>query len=188
MLARNILCALGTGVIINLGISTTAYASENQNDYSEKQNVVVSDNTQQRQMERIRQISQEIADINARLSQLTEELNRYNEQLNTAQIDDNPQIDIDNIESFNENRQLEKQSRISSENTQEFANDFNTVSDAETVKPNNSIQDNSDIAGEKKSEPIQITSRQIHQKELIQNNLPDNKEKIDQSVSKPKER
>lgn len=188
LLARNILCALGTGVIINLGISTTAYASENQNDYSEKQNVVVSDNTQQRQMERIRQISQEIADINARLSQLTEELNRYNEQLNTAQIDDNPQIDIDNIESFNENRQLEKQSRISSENTQEFANDFNTVSDAETVKSDNSIQDNSDIAGEKKSEPIQITSRQIHQKELIQNNLSDNKKKIEQSASKPKER
>lgn len=188
LLARNILCALGTGVIINLGISTTAYASENQNDYSEKQNVVVSDNTQQRQMERIRQISQEIADINARLSQLTEELNRYNEQLNTAQIDDNPQIDIDNIESFNKNRQLKKQSRISSENTQEFANDFNTVSDAETVKSNNSIQDNSDIAGEKKSEPIQITSRQIHQKELTQNKLLDNKKKIEQSASKPKER
>ena len=33
LLARNILCALGTGVIINLSFTTTAHASENQNEY-----------------------------------------------------------------------------------------------------------------------------------------------------------
>ena len=61
LLARNILCALGTGVIINLSFTTTAHASENQNEYTE-QPAVVNNGAQsgkQQQLERIRQISQE---------------------------------------------------------------------------------------------------------------------------------
>ena len=170
LLARNILCALGTGVIINLSFATTAHASENQNEYT-GQPAVVDDSaqqTKQQQLERIRQISQEIADINARLSQLTEELNRYNEQLNNTQVETNPQIDIDNVESFNENRQLKKTSKISQENRQDIQDDFASVKDvAELGSDIKTVQSAGTVAETKKNEPIRITSEQIHRNNQI---------------------
>lgn len=170
LLARNILCALGTGVIINLSFVTTAHASENQNEYT-GQPAVVDDSaqqTKQQQLERIRQISQEIADINARLSQLTEELNRYNEQLNNTQVETNPQIDIDNVESFNENRQLKKTSKISQENRQDIQDDFASVKDvAELGSDIKTVQSAGTVAETKKNEPIRITSEQIHRNNQI---------------------
>ena len=168
LLARNILCALGTGVIINLSFATTAHASENQNEYT-GQPAVVDDSAQQikqQQLERIRRISQEIADINARLSQLTEELNRYNEQLNNTQVETNPQIDIDNVESFNENRQLEKTSKIPQENGQDIQNDFTSAKDIVAPEPDikmGSVQPTSAAMETKESAPLRITSKQIHQ-------------------------
>ena len=168
LLARNILCALGTGVIINLSFTATAHASENQNEYTE-QPAVVNNGAQsgkQQQLERIRQISQEIADINARLSQLTEELNRYNEQLNNAQVNTNPQIDVDNVESFNENRQLEKTSKIPQENGQDIQNDFTSAKDVVAPEPDiktGSVQPTSAAMETKESAPLRITSKQIHQ-------------------------
>ena len=170
LLARNILCALGTGVIINLSFATTAHASENQNEYT-GQPAVVDDSaqqTKQQQLERIRRISQEIADINARLSQLTEELNRYNEQLNNTQVETNPQIDIDNVESFNENRQLKKTSKISQENRQDIQDDFASVKDvAELGSDIKTVQSAGTVAETKKNEPIRITSEQIHRNNQI---------------------
>lgn len=170
LLARNILCALGTGVIINLSFATTAHASENQNEYT-GQPAVVDDSaqqTKQQQLERIRQISQEIADINARLSQLTEELNRYNEQLNNTQVETNPQIDIDNVESFNENRQMKKTSKISQENRQDIQDDFASVKDvAELGSDIKTVQSAGTVAETKKNEPIRITSEQIHRNNQI---------------------
>lgn len=170
LLARNILCALGTGVIINLSFVTTAHASENQNEYT-GQPAVVDDSaqqTKQQQLERIRRISQEIADINARLSQLTEELNRYNEQLNNTQVETNPQIDIDNVESFNENRQLKKTSKISQENRQDIQDDFASVKDvAELGSDIKTVQSAGTVAETKKNEPIHITSEQIHRNNQI---------------------
>lgn len=170
LLARNILCALGTGVIINLSFATTAHASENQNEYT-GQPAVVDDSaqqTKQQQLERIRRISQEIADINARLSQLTEELNRYNEQLNNTQVETNPQIDIDNVESFNENRQLKKTSKISQENRQDIQDDFASVKDvAELGSDIKTVQSAGTVAETKKNEPICITSEQIHRNNQI---------------------
>ena len=170
LLARNILCALGTGVIINLSFATTAHASENQNEYT-GQPAVVDDSaqqTKQQQLERIRRISQEIADINARLSQLTEELNRYNEQLNNTQVETNPQIDIDNVESFNENRQLKKTSKISQENRQDIQDDFASVKDvAELGSDIKTVQSAGTVAETKKNEPIHITSEQIHRNNQI---------------------
>lgn len=168
LLARNILCALGTGVIINLSFATTAHASENQNEYT-GQPAVVDDSaqqTKQQQLERIRRISQEIADINARLSQLTEELNRYNEQLNNTQVETNPQIDIDNVESFNENRQLKKTSKIPQENGQDIQNDFTSAKDVVAPEPDiktGSVQPTSAAIETKESAPLRITSKQIHQ-------------------------
>lgn len=169
LLARNILCALGTGVIINLSFATTAHASENQNEYT-GQPAVVDDSaqTKQQQLERIRRISKEIADINARLSQLTEELNRYNEQLNNTQVETNPQIDIDNVESFNENRQLKKTSKISQENRQDIQDDFASVKDvAELGSDIKTVQSAGTVAETKKNEPIRITSEQIHRNNQI---------------------
>lgn len=175
LLARNILCALGTGVIINLGISTTAYASENQNNYSEeRQNVIANDSVQQQrqQMERIKQISQEIADINARLSQLTEELNRYNEQLSSAQVDNNPQIDIDNVESFNENRQLTRRSQIPQEDVKQVADDFDAAKENQQAFYDDADKYMASAAETEKAEPIRITSEQIHRNDynLVSNN------------------
>lgn len=170
LLARNILCALGTGVIINLSFATTAHASENQNEYTGQPAVVdnSAQQTKQQQLERIRRISQEIADINARLSQLTEELNRYNEQLNNTQVETNPQIDIDNVESFNENRQLKKTSKISQENRQDIQDDFASVKDvAELGSDIKTVQSAGTVAETKKNEPIRITSKQIHRNNQI---------------------
>lgn len=159
LLAKNILCALGAGMIINLGASTTAYANENQNNYTSEKNVVSNDNLKQQQIEKIKLISQEISDINARLNQLTKELEQYNRQLNNTELDNNPQVDLDNIESFNENRKLAKKSKILEDNVQE-SKIIKTKQNNFSMSNVNSIP--SKVESDEKK-PIQITSKQIHQ-------------------------
>lgn len=143
LLAKNILCALGIGVFINLGVTATAYANENQDEHIKS----IADDIalEQRQLERIKRISQEIADINIRLSQLTRELNQYNEELlNNIRVENNLQIDVDNTESFNKNRQLEKRSKISRENMDDFEMTALENIEDESIRTATVVQDSAD--------------------------------------------
>ena len=88
--------------------------------------------------------------------------------MNNTQVETNPQIDIDNVESFNENRQLKKTSKISQENRQDIQDDFASVKDvAELGSDIKTVQSAGTVAETKKNEPIRITSEQIHRNNQI---------------------
>lgn len=127
LLVKNILCALSIGVVISCNAVDTAFANEkNDNEIRHVDKV----NVQQEQLEQIQQLSKDIADMNIRLNQLTESLKKYNESLKQ----DNEEINIvknkkefssKDIEEFNNNRKLDKNSRIIQENESDWQRDFN---------------------------------------------------------------
>lgn len=135
LLVKNILCALGIGVIINVSSMSITFANEqiqaqgnvknkqvNNTNLNEKEN-------QKEQLEQIKQLSQEIADINIRLNQLTESLDKYNERLqvkneNVAIIKENESLSQEDVKNFNENRKLDKKSKIVQEDDEERQQDF----------------------------------------------------------------
>lgn len=127
LLVKNILCALSIGVIINFNTIDTAFANEkNGNEIQQVDKV----NTQQEQLEQIQQLSKDIADINIRLNQLTESLNKYNENLkqdneNINIVDNKEEFSSKDIEEFNNNRKLDKKSRIVQEDESDWQKDFN---------------------------------------------------------------
>ena len=137
LLVKKILCALSMGVIINFSVVDTAFANE-KNENKEIQ--YTSDvNGQEEQLKQIEQLSKDIANINMRLNQLTESLNKYNESLkknneNTNIVDNEKKLSLEDIEEFNNNRKLDKKSKIVQEDENDWQKDFNKENELVLIK------------------------------------------------------
>ena len=137
LLVKKILCALSMGVIINFSVVDTAFANE-KNENKEIQ--YTSDvNGQEEQLKQIEQLSKDIANINMRLNQLTESLNKYNESLkknneNTNIVDNEKKLSLEDIEEFNNNRKLDKKSKIVQEDEDDWQKDFNKENELVLIK------------------------------------------------------
>lgn len=140
LLVKNILCALSMGVIVNFSAVNIAFANE-KNENKEIQ--YISDvNGQEEQLKQIEQLSKDIANINMRLNQLTESLNKYNESLkqdneNINIVDNEKKLSLEDIEEFNNNRKLDKKSKIIQEDENDWQKDFNKENELVLIKSNN---------------------------------------------------
>lgn len=153
LLVKNVLCALSIGVIINFSLVNTAFANE-KNENKEIQ-YTSDENGQEEQLKQIEQLSKDIANINIRLNQLTESLNKYNETLkknneNTNIVDNERKLSLEDIEEFNDNRKLDKKSKIVQEDEGNWQKDFNKENDLVLVKSKNEVNDENYLNDEKK--------------------------------------
>lgn len=153
LLVKNVLCALSIGVIINFSLVNTAFANE-KNENKEIQ-YTSDENGQEEQLKQIEQLSKDIANINMRLNQLTESLNKYNETLkknneNTNIVDNERKLSLEDIEEFNDNRKLDKKSKIVQEDEGNWQKDFNKENDLVLVKSKNEVNDENYLNDEKK--------------------------------------
>lgn|GEM_PF-1098152 len=153
LLVKNVLCALSIGVIINFSLVNTAFANE-KNENKEIQ-YASDENGQEEQLKQIEQLSKDIANINIRLNQLTESLNKYNETLkknneNTNIVDNERKLSLEDIEEFNDNRKLDKKSKIVQEDEGNWQKDFNKENDLVLVKSKNEVNDENYLNDEKK--------------------------------------
>lgn len=146
LLVKNILCALSIGMFINFNLVNITFAG----DKKENVNVQYFNGEKQQQLNDIKKLSDNMADSNKCLMQLTENLTSYNQHLNNKNVDiikKDENFLVKNIKYFNNNRKLDKKSKIIQEDESIWQKDFQDEERLvlDNKKKNNEKENNNSI-------------------------------------------